>query len=343
MEDYKKIKALNYSTLSALVSNPKLAYNIYHKEASDKQSEAFLMGSMIDCLLTTPDLFDKQYVRYDYSISPGFKSIAEKVIELTITDFGTSIEQLVLKARKEVGYDSRKKDETILMDWYKEGNKYYEFLVENTDKTVVTIADYNLAKSIASDCLNNNITREYFNKEGVDIEFQLPIKWTMAGDSWMENRGGIPDLVVTSIDCKSLLDVVHFDHVNKTIKPIDVKTYDSTNGSFVSNFFKFKYYYQAAFYSYGLKVIYKDYTILPFEFIALDKSRNLPPLVYRLDTNITNYIFEGEKNDYRYININNRKIKSLGRLVEEASWHLRTNQWDYPKEYYLNKYLNIEL
>jgi len=82
---------------------------------------------------------------------------------------------------------------------------------------------------------------------------------------------------INGIEIKCMLDALYFDHMNKTIEPIDIKTGAMTKGDYESfyqeAYLRYNYYIQAGLYR---KIIteyfkfhdhYHDYEILDFKFV----------------------------------------------------------------------------
>ncbi len=84
----------------------------------------------------------------------------------------------------------------------------------------------------------------------------------------------------TLIRC--MFDRIIVDHYNKTVQPIDLKTTGKAEEKFEDSVLHWNYYIQANMYTYILAHIlssdeyYKDFTILPFKFIVINKFTRTP-------------------------------------------------------------------
>ena len=58
-QEYRQARGVNYSSLAALAVSPK--YYRQKQEQEQVDTDAFIRGSAVDCLLTTPDEFSKQF------------------------------------------------------------------------------------------------------------------------------------------------------------------------------------------------------------------------------------------------------------------------------------------
>lgn len=137
------------------------------------------------------------------------------------------------------------------------------------------------------------------------------------------------NLVFTMLgnECSGTLDVLDINHNDKTIRGWDLKT-SSDAANFEDSYYKYGYFMQATWYN--LAMLYykhfvnpelKEYKLLPFRFIVVDKQ--LPyPLVY-----------EASK---KYKGLD--KIESTLRLW---NWHKENKIWISRDHYLNNKILQL--
>jgi len=125
---------------------------------------------------------------------------------------------------------------------------------------------------------------------------------------------------------KILLDGVIFDHKKKTIKPYDLKTTSESTLYFEGEFLKWKYYIQAGLYRTGLKKMFPEYNVLPFEFIVINDWEE--PFVWGVGDELHSICMLGG------MLRSGRKLRGVYQLMEDLKWHERNEQYDYPAEFY---------
>lgn len=225
MKEYFEHEGLNYSTLSALDTN--YPGNVFKEDkAKFKTTPAMLRGSLVDCMLTSPDDFDKLYIVDDIPILP--ESMKLIFTYMAYEDIDYTDEQILLAA-KEANYGKSWKDETILKKLKIDSTKkFYDVYKElrNTKKDIITQVEYDKALNVIHVLKNHEFSSWIFTpQEGVEVYYQLPLYWE-------ENN----------TPCKALLDILIVDHNNKLIRPIDLKVKSDSKYAFKGSFMRYKYY-----------------------------------------------------------------------------------------------------
>jgi len=332
-KEYFETKALSASLLKALSTSPRSARAIIENES--KESKAFTIGSLVDCLLTTPERFEEDYVIFR-GVSPSDKMLdfANEYIrlyKLLSEDNTHTSEELILLARTYVDYDKRLKDDTVIKKFEEACNDYIQCVLSNSDKLIIDTNTYNDALELVRVTKESPHLQFIFNpKEGDIVLFQVPI--------YLES---------SKFTGKALLDCIVIDTVNKVITPIDFKTYEDY---FEGNYFKYKYYYQEAWYSFLLGMLTDGesfitkldtveelldvvgYTVTEFKFVAIDKSFQRNPIIFQSYKEITENIFFDGFIDKGIFNI--VKVKSIQDLIKEYNWRVERDDWvnDYDME-----------
>jgi hypothetical protein len=324
-EYYNKKGYINASLLKALSNSPKEALAILKGEESEK-TPSLSFGSLVDCLLTTPERFQEDYIIYQGKVPTekllDFANKYLEIINLKAPDEVFSIDDVILSARVEVGYDARLLSTTVISRFKEECSGYCDFYTLNKDKIIVSQEDFNLAQKLNSSTRNSPYLQHIFNPEpNTIVLFQVPI-------FIVTNKGSF----------KVLLDVVVIDLLNKTVSPYDFKTYAD---DFVKNYFTYKYYYQESLYTTvlellrledsivsvempeELKVITSEFTIQQFKFIAIDKSLNRNIEIFES--------YKGLAEDVFFNGIikksNEFKIKSILYLLDEFNYRVEKENW----------------
>ena len=254
MENYHNIKAMNISTLPSIQYNPQHVKNVYEGNVVNKRTQYFDVGSVTDCLLTTPNKFDEEYAISKFNISPQMDSLVRMYRELRSTDPFSKDEELILLARTKVDFDKRLLDKTVLQKFSEEGMFYSQFLEANKNKTIISQNDYDLSKQLRDDVINDPMVGVLFlDDPNIESLWQYINEWDFTTNvNFWKKSTGIDNFVIIKIRCKGLLDMVRKNVNNKTIDIIDIKTYDSNNGSFLKNYYTYSYFYQGTYYMYGM-------------------------------------------------------------------------------------------
>jgi hypothetical protein len=180
--------------------------------------------------------------------------------------------------------------------------------------------EYDRVTKCVQNLITDSYTMDYFKAPGrtgdKEYLYQLPIVWQYVYSS---------DL--TPISCKSLLDIVVIDHEAKTIKGVDLKTTGGQLSYFTSSFLKFRYDFQAGFYTLALnyyihqsRTELKDYKILPFEFLVVETNGYTLPKRFVCTEDIIVNAMEGftTKSGYEYMGIK-QAFDDL-RWYQERAW-----------------------
>lgn len=240
-------------------------------------------GSMVDCLITQPEgTFDKEFVACEINITDSVAAIIKAIADSTddaVTQFALVEDDVILQAAKDANWYNNWKDTTRVSKIREQGSEYFNFLKKNSDKTVVSKEDMDDAKACADALKNDSITGAIFaatTDANIEQVYQLQL---LGKFNYTKDADGVAEDV--SIPVKGMLDFVVVDNTNKTIQPYDLKTSKSVY-TFEDSFYKYRYYLQAEMYTELLKQAiatteqYKDYTILPYKFIVVDRVHKKP-------------------------------------------------------------------
>jgi len=305
VKTYKNLQAINSGLLLAWEQHPKYAEEIWKKMAEPRETTFFDIGSAVDCLITrTADFKDEFYI-CEAKISPGMKALADTYSKLFLNAPEGLIDDktLILSARDIVGYDSRLKEDTVIERFHKEARPYLHEREAHLGETALTLEDYNLCQRMVDTFNKAKHIRNFFHN--IEVEYQKACV--------LDLKGGLI--------LKGLLDVFAFNPEERKI--IDIKTYDSRNGSALVNYFKYKTYYQLGFYRYLLTRSSKfdDVPIVDCYIIALDKAEILPPIIYQLPDEHLSIAKSGGK-------VNNTYIRGFGEGITNLHWHIKEDYWD---------------
>lgn len=316
------------SFLKALSESPKSAHRIIKGEQGDEKSPALSFGSLVDCLLTTPELFNEDYIIYrgkaptDKLLDVATEYI--RIYQLEGSTEGFDANACIISAQHNVGYDGRLKPETMIKRFEDDCKEYCTFVLNYRDKIIVDETFYNEANRITLETKASPYLQHIFNPDSnLIVLFQVPIF-----------------VNTTKFSGKILIDCLVIDLVDKRITPYDFKTFE---GSFESNYWKYKYYYQEAWYSWilhilcnpdlfvdcnipeQLKIIHSGgYSIEQFKFIAIDKSGYKNVEIFKSYPKIIEDVFFNGYIDKGSVKI---PIKSIESLIEETKWRISNDSW----------------
>jgi len=326
LQKYFDTKAIHYSLLAKLSWGFDFFKHSLKEEEEDKdltKKTGMLMGSITDVLITTPKDFDDTYhVAKIIRPSDSIRLLANtylKGIESNTYEFDpkTIEEQIPAKYIGDISgiSDSLKlwgnvKNPIKRVEKFNTGD-FWNYVLQqiiSKEKVLITLGEYTEASELAELIKTHPFTKKYFDKKKYEIAYQYPIYWT-------DDQG---------TKYKILLDMVLYDHENKIIYPIDIKTMSDYIDKFMNNYKRFRYDIQGGLYTYVLSehiktTIHKDYTIGQFRFIVGSYKSNYP-IVYKMskdEITISKHDIDGKK--------------GWKTLTQEYEWYLK-NGMEYPKE-----------
>lgn len=229
--EYRQVEAISYSMLAGVDKTPASLVN------TQKFSTASLVyGSAVDTLaFDGEDVFKEKFiVNSDKSPSKIIQSIVDDVIAEVVLQKGSlegdidDYDSLILNIAEAKDYGKGWHNPTILRKVKDEGGRdYFNFTKETDGKLILDSFEYQKVINSVNTLFTHPFTRHWINEDmesGYEVVYQFPILWIYNGRK-----------------CKSLFDIIGFDHANKIIFPIDLKTsYDHVLG-FPKNFIKWKY------------------------------------------------------------------------------------------------------
>ena len=301
-KEYREKEALHFSMLSSLDKSPRNVFEPSEFEAG----YGMIFGDLTDKILTGGDVTKDYYLMNSVSLSDNIKNVIELIYK---NSWSLSDIDNVRSAAKECEYGNSYLDKTLL-NKVKAGKAYLDHLFDAGDKKVIPKEWLVLAEQAADSFKTHPFTAEYFNPEGVEVIFQKEIYW-----------------IYRAYECKALLDMIHVDHTNKIVYPFDIKTTGDSVFKFEQSVMKFRYYLQAAWYTLALTYEYPEYKIENFKFLVINNENPSLPLVYKCSDSLL--LAGADGGTY-----NGRKIKGYTQLINDYTWHLNSNKYQYSKELY---------
>lgn len=321
---YRDIKKMNQSSLKILLKDAKLFKATIDDKVPRKDEDYLTLGTAVDVLLTEGlSSYNKQFVVVKSMPSESIKNIIDALYEkistrgepiLNIEDYSKDIELLC----NEYSYQTNWKLETRINKIHSLGSKYFEFLKKSQSKIKISVDD-NLK---ALKCYEI-VVKDWFYKDLLsqgEVIYKEIVEWVHKG-----------------VEMKSELDLIIKNDQDKTIIPVDIKTTSAGALSFMSNFWKYRYDFQSASYVLALKYKYPGYTILPFRFVVVGTQFITDPIIYEVSSEVNEIGLNGGTRTSGY------KLEGFNDAVDRYLWHLGENLWSFPKQYYEQKHLKIEI
>jgi len=333
--EYREIDALNQSSLKKILESPQSYLQAKKAQQENRKTteDHFIFGSILDIMLTgTKEEFESKYAVVDDAIkcTESVKSVIDNIIEecnslnMDLTNVTLdSMRDLILQHCNYLGLYPAWKEETRVNKIIELGNGYFEEIKNTIGKIVVSETEYAKAVACKMALSSDKYTREFVVKKAKsnrDIldKFIIEFNW----------RG---------YNIKGELDRVIIDHNDKTIIPIDFKSTGKSVLGFNSDFWYYRYDFQAAVYKYGLtlhddiaKYLDQGYKISNFLYIVVEKNLFNSPMVFIVNQKVLDIGFSGGTLS------NGKSLDGFEQAMLRYEYAMNNNAWEYPMEYYDN-------
>ena len=310
--EYRQSPFLSYSKLSQFFKNGPKA--LISNEKIDTPSLRF--GSLVDCILTAPEEFDDRFYVADIDrFSDTFRAMTE-----TIYNNHPDLESIseTPNLLEYIGDWQPRWGEKAKIDAVVKGcSDYYTVLKYSTGKIVIPPQEFSEARQCVMTLKTHPFSYQIFEcNEDEEIFYQLKFKHTTG-----------------QINIRIMTDIIKVNHKDKWIQVYDLKTSGKNEEQFEESFNSWNYWIQSGMY---LRVVeknihkdeyFKDFNVLPFKFIVINKN-NLTPLIWEANS------------DYIYEEIFKKYNTSWKRLLLDANWHLQNGKFDYSRKSYENNGCN---
>lgn len=304
---------------------------------NEKEREAFLLGSAIDCILTgNIEDFSREYYVSELEKKPSdvemwmvqivFRKLLEDRVE-NIQPFDT-YRELIGEAAVEVdwykGNPGEKRTDTFISN----AKEYFQDLIYSNGKKVLSLTQKTKIDNVVESLKNSPNTAKYFDRQTlssnqlVDVYYQKPIYFKY-GD----------------VECKALPDliIVFKNPANNGIEGIqivDLKTMSGDTLNFLSNVKRFRYDIQMAWYMTAVEREFKVDSSLIKNPIFVVESTTQPgtPLVYHMSNSLITMGYMGRKEfeipiQFSDTPVHFRPIPGIIQLMEEYLFYVST-QWE---------------
>lgn len=325
--DYRKLDRDSYSTLKMFYEAPLKYYKKYilKEPIEDDETDAKVLGSLIDTLLLSPEEYDIKFVEsntseiikgkthmgdfalnlwsltkdclnIDGEVTRNFTELAEEAYTLTKFDETGEVIKFKTKTLAAVIQDFIDSKEE---EWYK---------LKRCGKTIISMKQKERAERVIERLKTDDNTYELFYNDNSDIEVldQTPIEFDLYG-----------------LPFKSMPDRVFLNKKKKLLIPFDLKVgWNILN--FDYTYLDRKYYIQAAAYDKALEAKFPDYDRAPMQFLTPDSGNYLRPLIYETNDEDIDKALNG-------FSVRGREYKGVKQLAEELLWSRENNVWTISK------------
>lgn len=314
VKEYFDSLAISQSKLKAILKGPQVFKKVEKDELFYEEKESLIIGNAVDCIITNrnekgeidlEEFYQQYYISDIEKPSDAIMNIVQEVYSKSdsLILFEIQNDLLILGSCNEYKYQSKWKDETRIQKIKDEGCTYYNELVLSEGKQILDREQSLCIWRVVESLLTHPHTASYFEKsEDIEILWQQPIYFKYKDK-----------------ECKALLDIIIINHKNKTIIPIDLKTFSDFTSNFIRSVKKFRYDIQAIFYELAIYYNYItetnklwDYQVLQFIFIVESTLVQGCPLVFTLNRESILIALEG---DYE------KKIDGLRQAFDLLEWY----------------------
>lgn len=313
---YGKKFYFSYSSLSKLLWNPAVFYQMYVLGLKEERMESHLVqGKVVHALLLEEEKFNEDFIISPTNLPTGNpRTLVDRVWrQRPLGDERENLEdyqQTILDVMKEMNYHQSLKTDQQRLDkvFTNDVLNYWEFLKTKGDKTLVDQETVDFCKSAVELVKSNqelctligcNVT-EFDNKE-VHNEVLLQV-----------------DINKRSFGLKGIIDNMVIDHDQKTIYVNDIKTTSKDLKDFPESVDFYNYWLQAVIYLTMVGVRYahlidQGYQ-LKFHFVVIDRT-------------FQTYAFpvtEGTMSVW---------LEKLHEVLETADWHYTNKSFELPYQF----------
>jgi len=307
---------------------------ILHENVEDKDSQAALMGRVVETLLLEPELFDTRFYMSACAGAPTglmlefVEALYKYSKEATDEDgqITRSFEEISKDAYLESGF--KIKYEAVIGKFVgSDAEIFYEEIrrVRANNLSVVTTQDVTNAEKVVTELKLNSVTKDIINlvsSPRYSIRNQCQIEGYKVGGHLF----------------KSMMDKVIVDHELKTVQVYDLKCVWAVENFYEEYYLYRRAYIQAYLYYRACQEIAKegwgsedlsDYEVLPPKFIVCDSTNYFNPLIYTL----TNEDLADALLGFSH---KGRDYVGVADLILKLQWALESNIWNMSRENYIN-------
>jgi len=303
-----------------LQKGPAYLHKMLTDPPPEEKNPVLERGTMIHMYLLQPEEFQKSYVVWDKS--RPFSAQQEKFCQALASSIEIEPNRAILSAYKEAYSTAGKSEDKMLSEGLKIVSTlkdYIDFLKANDGRTMIGPWDVKMLEKIKWNIDHHKLACKLLNpvddklpaSRCLQVYHEFHINWTY----YVKMAAGV--------ECKSLLDSLTLDFINRKATIMDLKTtqklwHFEESIEMYDYCRQLCYYYQAVFWylKYELKEDPNDWTF-DFYIIGIDTTGSYDIRVFKLD----------------YYMIDSRK-EVIMNAMKEIMWHQETGKWEHSREYY---------
>lgn len=346
--EYRADRAVSYSTLATFARDG--IKGLCRVIKGEKLSTASLRhGSLVDTMLTDSENFDNLYLVAKYKApSENVKQILDLIWERSekeVVNLDKLSTDLLTECINQIGYGGDNwRAETKIKKIKEEGAGYFKMipLVENSDRTLVSQEEYDMAEKCVSTLKEHPYTKWLFDGSNPNIKVYYQLKFKMSFDGNINNVQkplAWKDQFLEEDTIRCMFDIIVVNYERKLICPIDLKTTFHAEEDFELSIQDWHYDLQATMYSYILRNIcsqddyFRDFMVVPFRFLPINKFHLNPQFyVYSSSTVNTQEVF---------IDYNNKVHAPWYDYLSKVRWHIANQEFNYNKSTVEKRGINI--
>jgi hypothetical protein len=304
---------------------------ILNEDVDDKDTQASVMGKLVETNLMEPDLFDTRFYMSACAAAPTgnmlkfVEALYDRTREAT-NDNGEvtrSFEDISRIAYIDAGYKIAY--ERVINSFVgSDAEIYYDEIrkVRSNEMSVVTTQDVTNADKIIEELKTNPITKDIVNLVS-DVRYTV------------QNQLQVEAYKVGGHLFKSMMDKVITDHHERTIQVYDLKCVWAVDNFFEEYYLYRRAYIQAYLYYRAVMSLTLDpnssifnYEVLTPKFIVCDSINYFSPLVYTLEWHdLADALLGFEHKGRTYPGVKD--------MIEDLDWALKNNIWNISRQNYL--------
>lgn len=321
--EYRLCKRNSFSSIKAYIDDRNKYYKKFIlgqkvSEDDENTNEALRIGSLVDCLLFSPENLEEKFV-----------TTSAVIPKKQMMDFVQNLYKRTLMCTREDGVvtrslsdliedaydDTRMKDGEIVafkaktLEKVKDefavkriGYDYYLDLRNRGDKFVISLQELDNANKTVDILKNHRYTKDLINPIGKKALSQVILTGEYLG-----------------LEVKCMIDRVIIDEEKKIVYSYDLKTTWNVD-QFEYNYIKYKYYLQTGLYTTMLSVFYTGYEVKPMSFIVVDKIGYMDPIIYTSSQENIRQGLEGFK-------LGSIQYTGVNQAIEDIKFHIQTGIW----------------
>lgn len=327
--NYRAIFLDSSSSLKDFAQNRKKYYKRYilNEEVEEEETKAIVTGLVVETLLLEPEKFDEKFYLSACASAPTGLMLAFVEALYKHTMNARNEEGIVMREFADISQDAyndsgfKIKYEAVIGKFAgSDAEIYYNEIlkVRTNHLTVVTTQDITNAEKIVEELKTNFVTKNIVNRVNSnewEVHKQLQVEGYKIGN----------------LQFKSMMDLVHINHLTKTLQVFDLKTTWAVE-NFLDEYYLYrKAYIQAYVYHCAIQhyrnTYLPGYSIEPIKFIVCDSTNYYNPLIYALT-------FEDLKEAKEGFEYKGRQYVGVSDLVNSLEWAQTENQWSISRENY---------